>query len=174
MDKRFGKRLAMWILTGIVAALVAFPMIAGAKEFKYDKKPSFTITHPDVWKDDPENPWKVMYRVKAAAGVPILDVQVLDIPKGEKLTTIGKYWKKNIIDKEQKVDTKIASDKIIKLPDGTEANETIYEWNYKGVVDLQTINVSVFKDGKWVYATINQTQASEPLRKVLYTLKFKK
>jgi hypothetical protein len=42
------------------------------------------------------------------------------------------------------------------------------------VVDLQTINVSVFKNGKWVYATINQTQGSEPLRKVLYTLKFKK
>jgi len=174
MKKRLGKKLLTGILTVALLVLVAVPMAALAKEFSYDKKPAFSITHPDNWKDDPENPWKVMYRVKAAAGIPILDVQVLDIPRGEKLTTIGKYWKKKIIDKEQKVDTKIVSDKIIKLPDGTEANETIYEWNYKGVVDLQTINVSVFKDGKWVYATINQTQGSEPLRKVLYTLKFKK
>ncbi len=115
-----------------------------------------------------------MYRVKAPAGVPIMDVQVLNIPKGETLETIGKYWKKTIIDKEQGVDTEIVSDKIITLPDGTKANETIYYWNYKNVVDLQTINVSVFKGGKWVYATINQTQSSEPLTKVLYTLKFDK
>lgn len=174
MRKRFSKRLLTGILAVALLALVVAPMAVQAKEFKYDKKPSFSITHPDNWAVDPENPWKVMYRVKAAAGIPILDVQVLDIPKGEKLTTIGKYWKKNIIDKEQKVDTVIVSDKIIKLPDGTEANETIYNWNYKSVVDLQTINVSVFKDGKWIYATINQTQGSEPLRKVLYTLNFKK
>ncbi len=168
------KQIVAAMLAVVVLALVAVPMAAMAKDFRYDKKPAFTISHPDTWTNDPENPWKVMYRVKAPAGVPIMDVQVLDIPKGETLETIGKYWKKNIIDKEQKVDTEIVSDKIITLPDGTKANETIYYWNFKNVVDLQTINVSVFKDGKWVYATINQTQSSEPLTKVLYTLKFDK
>lgn len=174
MRRRLSKRLLTGILVGALLAWVVVPMAVQAKEFKYDKKPEFSITHPDIWTPDTVNPWKAMYRVQAKAGVPVMDVQVFDIPKGETLETIGKYWKKNVIDKEQKVDTKIVQDKMIKLPDGTEANETIYHWNYKGVVDLQTINVSVFKDGKWVYATINQTQGSEPLRKVLYTLKFKK
>lgn len=173
MKKSGSRKLTALILGAVFLALMTCPMMAGAKVFKYDKGPSFTIEHPDVWKKDPVNPWNAMYRVQAAAGIPILDVQVFDIPKGQTLKTIGKYWKENVIDKEQKVDTVIVSDEIITLPDGTQANETVYEWNYKGVVDLRTINLSVFKDGKWVYATINQTQESEPLTDILHTLTFK-
>ena len=150
-----------------------YPSTTLAKEFVYDKGPSFSIIYPDEWKVDPENPWGVYFRVKHDAGLPILDVQILDIPKGVTLQDIGKHYKTAILDDEQKVDSEISSDELKKLKDGTQVNEIILKWTYQGWLKMQTTIVSAYKGNKWVYACINQTDGDEPLRDVLYSLKFK-
>ena len=170
---RRGTMVVTLFLAGVcVVALVLSPSVALTKDFVYDKKPAFSITYPSDWSVDPVNPYKVMFRVQAAAGIPVMDVQVLDIPKGVALADIGKYYKKAILDKEQKVDAEIASDQQKTLKDGTKVNEIILKYKYQGWLDLQAIIVSAYKDNKWVYVCINDSPR-EPLRDVLYSLKFK-
>lgn len=157
-----------------VITLAFLPSTISAKEFAYNKGPSFSITYPDEWKVDPENPWGVYFRVKDDAGLPILDVQILDIPKGVTLEDIGRHYKTEILDKEQKVNAKVASSTLTKLKDGsTQANIITLKWTYQGWLQMQTTILSVYKGNKWVYACINQSDGETPLKDVLYTLKFK-
>ena len=178
MSKRVlqGSIVAM-LFVGVICtvALVFSPSVTLAKdkEFVYDKAPAFSVTYPSSWSVDRENPWKVMFRVEAPAKIPVMDVQVLDIPKGVALADIGKYYKKAILDKEQKVDAEVVSDQSKALKDGTKVNEIVLKYKYQGWLDLQATIVSAYKDNKWVYVCINDSSYNEPLRNVLYSLKFK-
>jgi hypothetical protein len=164
----------LFLAGACMLALALSPSIASAAVFTYDKKPAFSITYPNNWEADPENPFKVMFRVKDAVGIPVLDVQVLDIPNGVALADIGKYYKKAILDKEQSVDAEIASNKQTTLKDGTKANEITLKYKWQSWLPLKATILSVYKDNKWVYAAINQSVSSEPWTDVLYSLTFKK
>jgi len=173
---RHGSIVAMLFVVGVFAmALVFSPSVTLGKdkEFVYDKAPAFSVTYPDSWSVDKANPWKVMFRVEAPAKIPVMDIQVLDIPAGVALADIGKYYKKAILDKEQKVDAEIVSDQMKALKDGTKVNEIVLKYKYQGWLDLQATIVSAYKDNKWVYVCINDSSYNDPLRNVLYSLKFK-
>jgi hypothetical protein len=172
---RHGSIATMLFVAGVcMMALVFSPSVTLAKdkEFVYDKAPAFSVTYPSNRSMDRENPWKVMFRVEAPAKIPIMDIQVLDIPKGVALVDIGKYYKKAILDKEQKVDAEVVSDQLKALKDGTKVNEIALKYKYQGWLDLQSTIVSAY-DNKWVYVCINNSAYNEPLRNVLYSLKFK-
>jgi hypothetical protein len=178
MSKRVwhGSIVAMLFVAGVCTMAVVFSpsvTLGKDKEFVYDKAPAFSVTYPSNWSVDKENPWKVMFRVEAAAKIPVMDVQVLDIPKSVALADIGKYYKKAILDKEQKVDAEVVSDQLKALKDGTKVNEIVLKYKYQGWLDLQATIVSAYKDNKWVYVCINDSSYNEPLRNVLYSLKFK-
>jgi len=59
------------------------------------------------------------------------------------------------------------------LKDGTKVNEIVLKYKYQGWLDLQATIVSAYKDNKWVYVCINDSSYNDPLRNVLYSLKFK-
>ena len=171
-----GRIVATLFVVGVcMMALVFSPSVTLAKdkEFIYDKAPAFSVTYPSSWSVDRENPWKVMFRVEAPAKIPVMDIQVLDIPKGVVLADIGKYYKKAILDKEQKVDAEVVSDQLKALKDGTKVNEIALKYKYQGWLDLQATIVSAYKDNNWVYVCINDSAFNEPLRSVFYSLKFK-
>lgn len=171
-----GSIVAMLLLAGVCMMILVFSpsiTLAKDKEFVYDKAPAFSVTYPSNWSVDKENPWKVMFRVEASAKIPVMDIQVLEIPKGVALADIGKYYKKAILDKEQKVDSEIVSDQMKALKDGTKVNEIVLKYKYQGWLDLQATIVSAYKDNKWVYVCINDSVYNDPLRNVLYSLKFK-
>jgi len=89
-----GSIVAMLLLAGVcMMTLVFSPSITLAKdkEFVYDKVPAFSVIYPSNWSVDKENPWKVMFRVEASAKIPVMDIQVIEIPKGVALADIGKY-----------------------------------------------------------------------------------
>ena len=176
MSKRVCSVVAMLFVTGVcMMSLVLSPSVTLAKdkEFVYEKVPAFTVTYPGSWSVDKANPWKVMFRVEAPAKIPVMDIQVLEIPKGVTLADIGKRYKKAILDKEQQVDAEIVSDQMKALKDGIKVNEIVLKYKYQGWLDLQATIVSAYKDNKWVYVCINDSSYNEPLRNVLYSLKFK-
>lgn len=156
-------------------ALALSPSITSAKEFKYDKTPAFSVTYPNDWSDNPENASKynLLFSAKAAAGIPVINVQVRDIPKGVALADIGKYYKKEILDKEQEQNCPIISDKQTTLKDGTKANETILKYKYQAWLPLQAVVIAVFKDNKWIRVDIHQAAHEDPSWDILHTLKFK-
>ena len=43
----------------------------------------------------------------------------------------------------------------ISLKDGTKAYRTHIKWQWKSTLELNTLIVSAFKDGKWVYSAVN-------------------
>ena len=164
----------LFLAGACMLALALSPSIASAAVYNYDKKPAFSITYPDKWKENTDNPYNLLFRVKDDVGIPAMNLQVRDIPKGVALADIGKQYKKLILDPEQSVDAEIVSSKQTKLKDGTKANETILKYKYQGWLALQAIVLSVYKDNKWVYADIHMGADDKPLLDVLYTLTFKK
>jgi len=167
--------VALFLAGAFILALALSPSISSAAVFNYDKKPAFSVTYPDSWKPNPDNPeFKLLYRVKDPAGIPALNVQVRDIPQGVALADVGKQYKKLILDPQQKVDAEIVSIKQTALKDGTKANEIILKYKWSGWLALQAAVVSVYKDNKWVYVDIHQSVNDKLLLDVLYTLTFKK
>jgi hypothetical protein len=157
-------------------ALALSPSIASAAVFTYDKKPAFSVTYPNDWSDNPDNAkqYNLLFSAKEAAGIPVINVQVREIPAGATIADAGKLFKKLILDPEQSQDCQIISDKQTTLKDGTKANETILKYKWQGWLALQAVVIAVFKDNKWIRVDIHQAAYEDPLWDVLRTLKFKK
>jgi hypothetical protein len=157
-------------------ALALSPSIASAKEFTYDKKPAFSVTYPNDWSDNPDNvsQYNLLFSAKDSAGIPVINVQVRDIPAGATIADAGKLFKKLILDPEQGQDCQIISDKQTTLKDGTKANETILKYKWQGWLPLQAVVIAVFKDNKWIRVDIHQSASNDPSWDVIRTLTFKK
>lgn len=140
-----------------MVALVLAPTMGVAKTFTYDKGPSFTVMYPDSWEQDPENPNKVKLRTKEAGSIPIMEINVTDIPSGMTVETINKKEYKKRVENSQQTVAMITSDEATKTKDGTPAQKTILSWQYQGWMPLQSCIISAFKDNKWVYVVIHQS-----------------
>lgn len=101
-------------------------------------------------KEDIKYPNQIM-GIKTPEG-DIISVFVDDIPQGMKLVDIGP---KGYVPLLQNVgtDIQVTSNKEITLKDGNNAYRTDIEWMFQGSYLLNTIVVSAFKDGKWVFLT---------------------
>ena len=179
MKHKVGKSsmsVILFLAGACMLALALSPSIASAKEFTYDKKPAFSITYPSDWSDNPDNAaqYNLLFSAKGAAGVPVFNVQIRDIPAGATIADAGKLFKKLILDPEQNQDCKIISDKQTTLKDGTKANETILKYKYQGWLPLQAVVIAVFKDNKWIRVDIHMGASDKPLWDILHTLTFKK
>ena len=164
-------------LAGVcMLALALSPSIASAKEFTYDKKPAFSVTYPNDWSDYPENvsQYNLLFSAHDTVGIPVINVQVRDIPAGATIADAGKLFKKLICDPEQNQDCQIISDKQTTLKDGTKANETILKYKYDGWLPLQAVVIAVFKDNKWIRVDIQQSVNEDPSWDIIHTLKLKK
>ena len=166
----------MLFLAGACMLVLALsPSIASAAVFNYDKKPAFSITYPSDWSDNPDNAkqYNLLFSAKADAGIPVINVQVRDIPAGATIADAGKLFKKLILDPEQSQDCQIISDKQTTLKDGTKANETILKYKWNQWLPLQAVVIAVFKDKKWIRVDIHQSANDDPSWDILHTLKFK-
>ena len=178
MKHKVGKSsisVILFLAGACMLALALSPSIASAAEFKYDKTPAFSVTYPSDWSDFSENAsqYHLLFSAHAAAGIPVFNVQVREIPAGATIADAGKLYKKLILDPEQGVDCPIISDKQTTLKDGTKANETLLKYKYQGWLPLQVIVIAVFKDNKWIRVEIQQAASDDPSWDVLRTLKFK-
>jgi hypothetical protein len=82
-------------------------------------------------------------------GVPF-NASVADIPPGMTLADVGpKAYVSGL--KRVGSNVKVISNEEISLKDGTKAYRTHIKWRWKGTLQLSTLIVSAFKDGKWVY-----------------------
>ncbi len=166
----------MRLRTKGVAALflaVVFVMVcafsASAAEFTYDKGPAFSVTYPDDWA--PTGNPDVVFETKVGGSLPILNVNVKDIPDGQSLADANTKGFKTILDKAQDADAQIKETKEIKLGCGTPASMSVLSWSYQGWMPLLTRVVSAYKDGKWVYVSL--TTSDDSNEKVPQSLKFK-
>jgi hypothetical protein len=168
--------VTLFLAGACMLALALAPSIASAKEFTYDKKPAFSVTYPNDWSDNPDNAsqYHLLFSAKDAVGIPVINVQVRDIPAGATIADAGKLFKKLILDPEQNQDCQIVSDKQTTLKDGTKANETILKYKYDGWLPLQAVVIAVFKDNKWIRVDIHMGASDKPLWDILHTLTFKK
>ena len=168
--------VTLFLAGACMLALALAPSIASAKEFTYDKKPAFSVTYPNDWSDNHDNAsqYHLLFSAKDAVGIPVINVQVRDIPAGATIADAGKLFKKLILDPEQNQDCQIVSDKQTTLKDGTKANETILKYKYDGWLPLQAVVIAVFKDNKWIRVDIHMGASDKPLWDILHTLTFKK
>jgi hypothetical protein len=154
---KHSKRRALLVVAGIcMVALVLAPTMGVAAEFKYDKGPSFTVTYPDSWTQDPENPNNVLWRTKEAGSIPIMEINARDIPEGMTLDKINKKDYKKRVENSQQTVCMVTSDEDCKTKDGTPAKKTVLSWQYQGWMPLQSCIISTFKDNQWVYVVIHQ------------------
>ena len=165
----------LFLAGACMLALALSPSIASAAEFKYDKKPAFSVNYPSDWGDNPENvsQYNLLFSAKGSAGIPVINVQVREIPAGATIADAGKLFKKLILDPEQGQDCPIISDKQTTLKDGTKANETILKYKWQGWLPLQAIVIAVFQDNKWIRVDIHQSANDDPSWDIVRTLKFK-
>jgi len=168
------KRMAAVLLVAGVCmvALALAPTMVLAAQFTYDKGPNFTVTYPDSWAQDSENPNKVLLRTKEAGSIPIMEINVTDIPEGMTLETINKKEYKKRVENSQQTVAMVTSDKATKTKDGTPAREMVLSWQYQGWMPLQSVILSAIKDNKWVYVVIHQSPG-DPLWDAPHSLTFK-
>lgn len=145
---------ALVVLAGFLGLVMTSAAVA--KEFKYDGPPAFTVTYPDDWEKDPENPNKVLWRTKQAGTLPIMEINCTDLPEGLTVADLGKKEYKRRVEKSQQTVAMIVSNKEVKLSDGTPAVETVLNWMYQGYLQLQSTFVGTIKGGKFVYVVVHQ------------------
>lgn len=177
MKQKICKKRTMILFFMAVAICIwtISPSTVLAAEFNYDGKPAFSVTYPSSWKDNPENvkQYHVLFSAKNPAGIPVINIQVREIPAGATIADAGKLYKKLILDPEQGQDCQIVSDEQTTLKDGTKANETILKYKWQGWLPLQAVVLAVFKDNKWIRVDIHQSANEKPLWDILHTLTFK-
>jgi hypothetical protein len=176
MKSRLSSRSVTIFFVSVFFMMVVIPMVVQAEEFKYDKKPAFSVTYPSDWVDNPDNTkqYNLLFSVKANAGIPVLNVQVREIPAGATIEDAGKLFKKLILDPEQSVDSQLVSTKVTTLKDGTKANETLLKYKYQNWLPLQVAVIAVFKDNKWIRVDIHESAIEDPSWDIVRSLTFKK
>jgi len=159
-----------------VAALclaVVFVMVcafsASAAEFVYDKAPAFSVTYQDGW--EPTGNTDVVFETKMGGSLPIMSVNVKDIPDGQSLADANAKGFKAILDKAQDADAQVKETTAITLGCGAPASMSLLSWSYQGWMPLLTRVVSAYKDGKWVYVSL--TTSDDSNKEVPQSLKFK-
>ena len=121
--------------------------------FMSQETPIFRVAFPkgskNLRKLFPSN----LLRMRSPRGF-IFYIGAADIPQGMSLAEIGP---KQFVSFLQTLGSnfEVTSNKNIKLSDGTEAYRTEIEWQYQGALWVNTIIVSAFKEGKWVYSAVN-------------------
>ncbi|MDO9515599.1 MAG: hypothetical protein Q7J01_05815 [Syntrophales bacterium] len=162
--------VAVMFLAVVLMLVFAFSP-ATAAEFTYDKGPAFTVTYPDVWKETDDNANKVTFKTKMADSLPIMEINVMEIPAGVVVADVsGKHYKA-LLEKSQDADAELKEEKQITLADGTAASMALFGWAYQGWMPLMTRLVSAYKDGKWVYVAIHSADDASP--EVPQSIKFK-
>jgi hypothetical protein len=141
-----------------------------------NQSPAFSVSYPSNWVPRELKKSEVL-SVWAPQRVPALAVNIIDIPKGMKLSDSPRVFIKaikNIVPKSSR--HKVLSENIMTLNDGTKASESIISWRW---VDrstmLLTSYVTVFKDNKLIAVTCTSVSRTpvEVLKKVTHSLQFK-
>lgn len=149
-------RRALLVVAGVcMLGLVLAPMMAVAAEFTYDKGPSFTVTYPDSWKQDSENPNKALLRTKEGGALPVMEIHCFDAPAGVTIEGLGK-WQQERMARIYDTAVTVDSDTVATLKDGTKCNEVLLTWMFQGWLALQTASVQTIKDGKVVYVNVSK------------------
>ena len=144
---------------------------ASAAEFVYDKAPAFSVTYPDAWKTTDDNANKVTFKTKMADSLPIMEINVMEIPAGVAVADVsGKHYKA-LLETSQDADAELKEEKQLTLGGGVPASMALFSWSYQGWMPLMTRILSAYKDGKWVYVAIHSADDASP--EVPQSLKFK-
>jgi len=97
---------------------------------------------------------------------------VADIPEGMTLADVGpKAYVFGL--KTVGSNVKVISNEEISLKDGTKAYRTNIKWLWKGTLQLRTLVVSAFKDGKWIYLAIHPRGSPLQVAYIVESLTFK-
>ncbi|MBN2397823.1 MAG: hypothetical protein JXI32_05535 [Deltaproteobacteria bacterium] len=159
--------VAALFLTVVFVVVCAFS--ASAAEFVYDKAPAFSVTYPEGW--DPSGNTDVTFETKMGGSLPIMGINVKDVPDGVALADVNGKSFKALLDKAQDADSQVKETTAITLGCGTPASMSVLSWSYQGWMPLLTRIVSAYKDGKWVYVSLTTSDDSD--KGVPQSLKFK-
>jgi len=138
-----------------VMVVVFFASFTSAAEFVYDKGPKFHVTYPDEWLESPDNPGNVLFVTKKGGSIPVMNIEMRDIPDGVSLENANIKSIKEYLEKSRETEVEVVASEQITLKDGTPAYEALLKWTYQGFLPLVTRVVSAYKDGKWVYVTLS-------------------
>ena len=141
---------------GVFLAFFLFaPTMVSAGQYVYDGTPTFTVTYPDTMTTHPENPDNLPLRLGTDGSVPILEVNVRDIPEDMTLENSGERIHQGYVKSLGSADLK--QNEMITLPCGTPANAVLVGFLFQGFFPLDSYVVSAIKDGKWVTVTVIQS-----------------
>jgi hypothetical protein len=159
-----------------IAALIMLSACATGPKPGYfaNKSPEFNVSYPEDWiSADLTNETEVL-RVKDARGLPVLTSTVRTIPKGY---VLAKDAPEGLVDALKLLggdQLKIVSKKDATLVDGTQAYESIVQWNHPMLPGLVSMSLSTIKGDKVISVTLTtKGMPSEEQKKIPYTLRFK-
>jgi hypothetical protein len=133
--------------------------------------PAFRFEYPNGSRKRENSAPNQVMAMETPGGVPF-NASVADIPVGMTLADVGpKAYVFGL--KTVGSNVKVISNKEFLLRDGTKAYRTQIKWRWKGTLQLSTLIVSAFKDGKWVYLAIHTRGSPRPEAYIVESLRFK-
>jgi len=136
-----------------------------------NESPAFSLTYPENFIELKPNPINKQVFVATTTGCDII-IRIYKVSPKRRLETATK--KIVTILKRTVKDLKVISDKPITLRDGTPAYESIIEYKIGGNSKVKSINISVFKNEKWIRTSLytGAKYFNENFKKILDTLEF--
>lgn len=134
--------------------------------FKRTASPGFKFEYPlDSRKAATDDPSQVM-RMKTPGDV-FFSTSVIYIPEGMKLEDFGpKFYAPDL------PNAQVISNKKITLKCGTSAYRTDMKWLWKYSIQLSSVVVSAFKDGKCVFIAAHSREYKEEIASIVESLAF--
>jgi hypothetical protein len=165
---------SLCVVLALVLGIALNPTLSTAAEFSYNGQPGFSVTYPNGSTSETPGGPEIVWEIKTPEDI-VIQAGVTPIPKGVELKDVAEKVYKPRLEKAWGTSAMMSENKEITLGDGTKAYYSEMFWTYSAQLEILTVMVSVYKDGKWVFTLGHPPKDynyNNPI-KIVKSLKFK-
>ena len=155
------------------AAQVFTARFTNLKKTYTHASPRFEVHYPDIYETAPPLDENQVFMAASRYGqVPVLTVSVFDAdPKMNLSQVVGGLYAQEL--RKFGTEVRVISSEPTRLADDTAAYETRISWRWRDKTKLNTLVVSVLREGKRINVALHNTGELDYLKHIPYSLSFK-
>jgi penicillin V acylase-like amidase (Ntn superfamily) len=157
------------------AAQVYFERFTKLKKKYRHSSPDFEVGYPSIYKTgEPSDPSQVFLTQNSSPynRTPVLTVSVTSKVEGMPLSQAGSTEYAKVL-KRFGDRVKVLCNRPVELSGDIEAYETRIAWRWKGKIELKSLVLSVFREGKLISVALHNDGDIDYLKHIPYSLRFK-